>query len=181
MIQPVNLIVSFFSVAILLFSVGSCPGCDRMIVGFTTTCAISAYHHYSCEFETRSWRGVLDTTWRDKVYQWLATGQRFFPETDDISEILLKAALNTINLNQPVQVKLTTIHIENGIRHPRSLSCLFVLKSLGFILATRGNIFLSIPYHCNFTFNQSQHKHFFFTAKHMKYFLNKCLESSCYC
>jgi hypothetical protein len=25
-------------------------GCDRMIVGFTTTCAISAYHHYSCRF-----------------------------------------------------------------------------------------------------------------------------------
>jgi hypothetical protein len=65
----------------------------------------------------------------DKVCQWLATGQRFFPGTDDISEILLKDALNTINLNQPVQVKLTTIHIENGIRHPWSLSCLFVLKS----------------------------------------------------
>jgi hypothetical protein len=24
--------------------------------------AISAYHHLSCEFEPRSWRGVLDTT-----------------------------------------------------------------------------------------------------------------------
>ena len=30
-----------------------CHGCDRMVVGFTTTCAISAYHHYSCEFEPR--------------------------------------------------------------------------------------------------------------------------------
>ena len=30
-------------------------GRDRMEVGFTTTCAISAYHHYSCEFEPRSW------------------------------------------------------------------------------------------------------------------------------
>jgi hypothetical protein len=29
-------------------------GCDRMVVGFTTTCAISAYRHYSCEFESRS-------------------------------------------------------------------------------------------------------------------------------
>jgi hypothetical protein len=27
---------------------------DRMVVGFTTTCAISAYHHYSCEFEPHS-------------------------------------------------------------------------------------------------------------------------------
>jgi hypothetical protein len=31
-------------------------GRDRMVVGFTTTCAISAYHHKSCEFEPRSWR-----------------------------------------------------------------------------------------------------------------------------
>jgi hypothetical protein len=33
-----------------------------MVVGFTITCAISAYHHYRCEFEPRSWQGVLDTT-----------------------------------------------------------------------------------------------------------------------
>ena len=38
-------------------------GCrDLMVVGFATTCAISAYHHKSCEFESYSWRGVLDTT-----------------------------------------------------------------------------------------------------------------------
>ena len=30
---------------------------DRMVVGFTTTYAISAYHHW-CEFESRSVRGV---------------------------------------------------------------------------------------------------------------------------
>jgi hypothetical protein len=30
-----------------------------MVVGFTTICAISAYHHWSCEFEPRSWWGVL--------------------------------------------------------------------------------------------------------------------------
>jgi hypothetical protein len=40
---------------------------DRMIVRFTTTCGISAYHHYSCEFVLRSWRGVFDTTLCDKV------------------------------------------------------------------------------------------------------------------
>jgi hypothetical protein len=38
----------------------------RIVVGFTTTCAISAYHHESREFEPRSWRGVLDTTLCDK-------------------------------------------------------------------------------------------------------------------
>jgi len=34
-------------------------GHDHIVVGFTTTCAISAYHHWSCEFESRSWWGVL--------------------------------------------------------------------------------------------------------------------------
>jgi len=27
---------------------------DRMVVGFTTTCAISVYSHWCCEFELRS-------------------------------------------------------------------------------------------------------------------------------
>ena len=35
----------------------------RMVVGFTTTCAINA----TCEFEPRLWRGVLDTTICDRV------------------------------------------------------------------------------------------------------------------
>ena len=29
-------------------------GRDRMVVGFTTTYAISAYHHERCEFKSRS-------------------------------------------------------------------------------------------------------------------------------
>jgi hypothetical protein len=29
-------------------------GCDRMVVGFTTTYAISACHHIRCEFEPSS-------------------------------------------------------------------------------------------------------------------------------
>jgi hypothetical protein len=33
-------------------------GRDRMIVGFTTTCAISAYHHWCCELESRSGRSA---------------------------------------------------------------------------------------------------------------------------
>ena len=32
--------------------------CDRMVVGFTTTYAISAYHHRCCEFESQSGRDV---------------------------------------------------------------------------------------------------------------------------
>ena len=33
-------------------------GHDRMVVEFTTIYAISAYHHWCCEFESRSGRGV---------------------------------------------------------------------------------------------------------------------------
>jgi hypothetical protein len=36
---------------------GDRRGRDRMGVGFATTYAIGAYHHRSCEFESRSWRG----------------------------------------------------------------------------------------------------------------------------
>ena len=88
-----------------------CCGRDRMVVWFTTACAISAYHHWSCEFKPRSLRGVLDTTLCDKVCQWLVTGQWFSlgtpvsstNETDshDITEILLKVVLNTINQTKP--------------------------------------------------------------------------------
>jgi hypothetical protein len=91
--------------------INNCRGRDRdsMGVGFTTTCPISAYHHKRCEFKPRSWRGALDTTLCDKVCQWLATGRWFSSSTPvsptnetcrrDITEILLKVALNTITLN----------------------------------------------------------------------------------
>ena len=42
---------------------------DRMVVGFTTTCAISASHPQIGELKLRSWRDVLDTTLCDKVCQ----------------------------------------------------------------------------------------------------------------
>ena len=84
---------------------GRC-GCGRMIIWFTTTCAISTlYHHLSCEFELHLWSGVLDTAALClKVCYWLATRSVVFSsflhhKTDchDIAEILLKVALNTIN------------------------------------------------------------------------------------
>jgi len=36
---------------------GRC-GRDRMVVGFTTTYATSAYNHWCCEFESQSERGI---------------------------------------------------------------------------------------------------------------------------
>ena len=74
-----------------------------MVVRFTTTYAISTYHHKRCEFESHSG----DTTLCDKVCWRLATGQWFCPGTlvsstnktdrHDITEILLKVPLSTIN------------------------------------------------------------------------------------
>jgi hypothetical protein len=72
-----------------------------MVAGFTATCVIQPHSH----------RVVPDTTLRDKVCQWLEAGMWFSPgppgsfsnKTDchDITEILLKVALNTINQTKP--------------------------------------------------------------------------------
>jgi hypothetical protein len=61
----------------------------------------------SCDFKPRSWRGVLDTTLCDKVSQRLVAGLWFSPvsssnDSHDITEILLKVALNTITLTPTI-------------------------------------------------------------------------------
>jgi hypothetical protein len=67
---------------------------------------------FETEFEPRSWRGVLDTTLCDKVFQWLATGRWFSHGTPvsstnktdhhNITENCLKVVLNTINQTIPL-------------------------------------------------------------------------------
>ena len=52
----------------MLITIGGRHGRDSMVVGFETTCAISAYLQ-SCAFESCVLRGVLDTTLCDKVCQ----------------------------------------------------------------------------------------------------------------
>ena len=84
-----------------------------MVVGFTIIYAISVYHHLHFEFESSSRGGVLDTTLCDKVCHCLAAGRWFSQGTSvsstnktdchDITEILLKVALNTIK--QPTKTK----------------------------------------------------------------------------
>ena len=69
------------------------------------------FNYQRCEFESRSWRGLLDAALCDNVCQcltagrWLSAGTPVFStnNTDrhDITEILLKVALNTIILNPP--------------------------------------------------------------------------------
>jgi hypothetical protein len=84
-----------------------CRGHDRdgMVVGFTTTYAISAYHHWCCEFESRSEWGVQH--YMIKVCHCLATGPWFSPgppvsstnksDHQDIIEILLKVTIKQTN------------------------------------------------------------------------------------
>ena len=57
-----------------------------MVVGFTTTYAISAYHHRSCEFELLS--GEVYS-----IQHYVIAIDSYF-----ITEILLKVSLNTITL-----------------------------------------------------------------------------------
>ena len=83
-----------------------------MVVGFTATYPIS------CEFESRSWRGIPDTTLCDKVRQSLVAERLFSLGTQvsstnktdchDIAEILLKVELNTITLIKHFQLQSPT-------------------------------------------------------------------------
>jgi hypothetical protein len=76
------------------------------------------YKNLFREFKSHIWQGVLDTTLCDKVCQWLATGQWLSPSTlvsstnktdqYNITEILLKVALNTINQTEPYSLRLST-------------------------------------------------------------------------
>jgi hypothetical protein len=50
-----------------------CRGRDRMVNWYI----ISVYRHLSCELESHSWRGALDTTICDKMCRWLAAGRGF--------------------------------------------------------------------------------------------------------
>jgi hypothetical protein len=91
----------------LLKSIGGRDG--RMFVGFTTTYAISAYHHWICEFESHSvevysiqhyvikfgcdLRRIRDFLWA------LLVSSTYTTDNHNIDEILLKMALKTITLN----------------------------------------------------------------------------------
>ena len=79
---------------------GGRRGRIRMVVEFTNTYAIS------CEFESRLWRGVLDTTLCDSLLltcdrsvSFPGTPVPYTNKTDhhDITEIVLIVTINTIN------------------------------------------------------------------------------------
>ena len=109
-------------------------GRDRMVVGFTTTCVVGAYHHWCCEFESRSGRGVQHHVIKFvndlpplKLMLWfspaipVSSTNKIDPP--DIIEILLKVALNTITLTPALKLIL-------NVAIKTSSSC---LTSNGFI------------------------------------------------
>ena len=75
-----------------------------MVVGFTNTCAISAY-----QFESRSWRGVQHYVIKFVSGRWFSPGPPVSSTNKtgrhDITEILLKMALDPIKTKN----KLITI------------------------------------------------------------------------
>ena len=92
-----------------LFTEGGRRGRVRMVVVFTFTYVIGAYHHWGCEFESRSGRDVEHYV--IKLFSDLRPVCDFSPvsftnKTDrhDIAEILLKVALNTIIPNQFIYI-----------------------------------------------------------------------------
>ena len=50
--------IQSYVMSFVFFTSGGRCGLNRMVVGFTTIYAISAYHHRCCEFESRSRRDV---------------------------------------------------------------------------------------------------------------------------
>ena len=86
-------------------------GRDRMVVGFTSTCAVSAYYHWSCEFESHSWQGVLDTILCDKFVSDMQQVSGFlrvlrFPQTIKLTcTISLHIVESGIKYHKPNQTK----------------------------------------------------------------------------
>ena len=112
---------------------GRC-GRGYIVVECTTTYAIRAYHHWSYEFESRSWRGVLDTTLGDKLCQWIATGRWSSPGTPvfstnktgfhDITEISFKVTLSTITLTAIKISSTILLYSYNKIGQSENCICL---------------------------------------------------------
>jgi hypothetical protein len=76
-------------------------GRDRMVVGFTNTCAISAYHYLK--------KFVSDLRQVGGFLRGFPVSSTNKTDRHDITEMLLKVALNTIN--QPIPLHLN-FHFE---------------------------------------------------------------------
>jgi hypothetical protein len=81
-------------------------GRDRLVIGFTITYAIGAYHHCCCEFESRSGRGACPIPWPG--FQPVSSTNK--TDRHDINEIFLKVALNTITITSNSKMKFVIIY-----------------------------------------------------------------------
>ena len=96
-------------------------GRDRMVDEFTTTYAISVYHHWCCEFESRWGRGdqhyvIKSVSYLRRPGRWFSSGPPVSSTNKtvcyNVTEILLKVVLNTIkqtrnNMNVSEQGRLS--------------------------------------------------------------------------
>ena len=78
-------------------------GRDHMVVEFTTTYAISAYHHWCCEFESWSGRGVQHYVVKFVSGLWQVRG---FPPSTPIS-----------STNKPDRKRYSWNIVESGAKH----------------------------------------------------------------
>jgi hypothetical protein len=109
-----------------------CDGRDHMAVGFTTTYAIGAYHHWCCGVDSCSGRGVQHCV---KKFVGDFSGSCFLDtnKTDryDITEILLKVALNTMkptNVKQVISTQSTLLKIMTLHASVISTYCIYITK-----------------------------------------------------
>jgi hypothetical protein len=79
-------LLSYIDSIILTLTVGAVVIVIVLIVGFTTTCAISAYHHKSCEFEPPPVHGEMYSIKQQE--KWV-TGKLFCPAQWGIQIIFL--------------------------------------------------------------------------------------------
>jgi hypothetical protein len=70
---------------------------DRMVVGFTTTYAISAYHHWCWEFESRSGRGLQHYA------------MRFVSDLWQVGKILHRRTKQTLQQEHTLKLGLTQV------------------------------------------------------------------------
>jgi hypothetical protein len=108
-------------------------GRDRVVVGLNTTYAISAYHHWCWESSNLDQGDVYNIMWyslsvtcdRSVVFSGPTVSSTNITDRHDITEILLKVALNTIKQANKtwLQDRLTyTFKLYNEVRKARFIS-----------------------------------------------------------
>ena len=113
---------------------------DRMVVGFSTTYAISVYHHWRCEFESRTGRGVQHYVIK---FVWLATVWWFSqgPPVSSTNKTDRHDITETINTKKLCFTALVTIFVF-------VLGCIFCKWVIGWAIVVLRKLrnFSAIPW-----------------------------------